>query len=312
MAFFLNLLCILLFAQMVNSIGFSQFFANLAIRGTLYAETTMLNALASAAVTFSSITLACAAVSSRRHKLGMLACGLTLIVLSILLAARAALIEFLFIFMCVRSQAGFAIRLNFKVIAVAAMSIFVLVEVAYLTRITAETDQRGGIGRVFLTEQIPQSENAVIHLQNPRSGFEFSVAQAAIAWVPRALLEALKIEKGDGANAEFTAQNFPHRWFDQNSQLSLGGINEVIIGLGGMGACVFLFLWSRTLSWIYEWVQRSPALSLFGIPLVWSIFQFLRGDLFHTVNKAAISVFVLLALVALVGRHKLRVRWHGY
>jgi hypothetical protein len=284
----------------------------LAIRGTLYAETTMLNALASAAVTFSSITLACAAVSARRHKLGMLTCGGTLIVLSILLAARVALTEFLFVFLYVRSQAGFAIRLNFKVIALAAISIFALVEVAYVTRITAETDQRGGIGRVFLTEQIPQSENAVIHLTKPGAGYEFSIAQAAIAWVPRALLEALKIEKGDGANAKFTAQNFPHRWFDQNSQLSLGGINEVIIGLGLMGACAFLFLWSRTLSWLYEWLQRTPALSLFGIPLVWSIFQFLRGDLFHTINKAAISLFVLLALGALAGRRKLRVRWHGY
>lgn len=46
--------------------------------------------------------------------------------------------------------------------------------------------------------------------------------------MPRALLEAVGVEKGYGANADYTETFIPYRWIEQNSQISLGGLNELL------------------------------------------------------------------------------------
>jgi hypothetical protein len=217
--------------------------------------------------------------------------------LAIFMAARAVLVELLFTYLFIRHHSGRTFRLQVRHLIFIWIATVILVELAFQTRITADGDQEGIFNRIFLTEQIPQAENGLIYLSNIGTLNSTSILSSIFAWVPRDLLDSVGFSKGYGGNADFTAAFLPHRWFDQNSQISIGGVNEALVNFGFLIGLLTFGVWFYTLNYIYKKILMNSKWCLLSIPLTWTVFQLLRGDFFHTINKLAISIIIIAILI---------------
>lgn len=294
---FLNTICIAFLFYIISSVGLSSYFVNLSLRSTLFSETTIINALASASITFSGIVLSAYSITRKNSKLILSLSIVLILILAALMAARAALVELVFIYYFIRHQSGIRLKINLKHVAYISISMIILVELAFQTRVTADGDQLGLLRRIFLTEQIPQAENGLIYLSNSTNLNSTSILTSLVSWVPRDILEFVGVDKGQGGNADFTGAYLPHRWYDQNSQISLGGVNEFLVNFGIAAGLPLAFFWFYFVNLAYKKIISNKTWFLLSIPIAWSVFQILRGDLYHTINKAAISIFIIVMII---------------
>lgn len=297
LAIFMNALCLALLGSIILKAGFFAFFINLSLRATLFAESTFINALSSAAITFSGVIVASYSLTDRPKRALLILSIASILMLAIFMAARAVLVELLFTYLFIRHHSGRTFRLQVRHLIFIWIATVILVELAFQTRITADGDQEGIFNRIFLTEQIPQAENGLIYLSNIGTLNSTSILSSIFAWVPRDLLDSVGFSKGYGGNADFTAAFLPHRWFDQNSQISIGGVNEALVNFGFLIGLLTFGVWFYTLNYIYKKILMNSKWCLLSIPLTWTVFQLLRGDFFHTINKLAISIIIIAILI---------------
>ncbi|MDH4558234.1 hypothetical protein E8F11_24200 [Pseudomonas sp. BN417] len=166
------------------------------------------------------------------------------------------------------------------------------------TRIHSDTEIQGVLSTIFETEQIPQSENGLNILE--RNSQQNTIPTSLIAFLPRSTLEAAGIDKGYGANATYTQEFVTYRWIDQNSQISLGGLNELLYNSNVIGALFTVILGSLLVKLIIDISSRSSLLVFLTPAISWSAFQFLRGDLYHTTNKIFTYLTALLLFAAII------------
>ncbi len=283
MTFTAVMISLALLTKQISDYGFIAYFGNLAVRSTLFSETTMQNAFISMSISTYALCVALhhARLNSRFYTGALLIPVLTL---ALLTGARATIVEIAFIICFVRSFTKNDIRLDTKnlmllVAVVAGLSYF-----AMQTRTHADSDITGPLDKIFRSEQIPQSENGLNILTERFRPTENTILKSFVSFIPRAPLEKAGINKGDGANAVYTAAFVPYRWHDQNSQISIGGLNEVLMNFGYAGL-LYIAVTAMILRIILDCATRNRYAALCIPALTWSAFQFLRGDSYHTINK---------------------------
>ncbi|WP_178127051.1 hypothetical protein, partial [Pseudomonas sp. FSL R10-0071] len=178
-----------------------------------------------------------------------------------------------------------------------AVAAIALTQLAMNTRIHSDSDTQGMIATVFETEQVPQSENGLNIIEE--NAQKDTIVISLLAFVPRALLEAVGVEKGYGANADYTETFIPYRWIEQNSQISLGGLNELLYNGNAILALFAILLIAIFTRVVLKKSSKSRLLVLLTPAISWAMFQFLRGDLYHTTNKFFTYLTALLVFAAI-------------
>lgn len=298
----LNLSRILIYASVlwlagtIYRYGFAEYFQNLAVRTLVFSDTTTENALISSCISIYSLIISCR-YASKPNKRKLLIDSIPLIAAIILTGARATLVEFAFIFLFINNYHSNTFKLNKKVVIIFAVAAIALTQLAMNTRIHSDTDTQGMIATVFETEQVPQSENGLNIIEE--NAQKDTIVISLLAFVPRALLEAVGVEKGYGANADYTETFIPYRWIEQNSQISLGGLNELLYNGNAILALFAILLIAIFTRVVLKKSSKSRLLVLLTPAISWAMFQFLRGDLYHTTNKFFTYLTALLVFAAI-------------
>lgn len=267
----------------VATIGYVNYFGNLAIRSELFSETTIQNALISTVISTYALIVALWQIRKKRKLITALLL-LPVIALALLTGARAALVEIAFIFVFVHSYTRNNITINWKTLTFLCITVIALIYIASNTRIHADTDLKGPLAMTFESEQVPQSENGINIINTNYKPMTNTLIQGFASFIPRQLLEKTGLEKGDGGNAAYTANFVPYRWHDQNSQISLGGLNEVLMNMGWLGVAYIAAI-ATLIKITIDLLTKNRYTALCIPALTWSAFQFLRGDTYHTINK---------------------------
>lgn len=284
-------------AGKILTFGFREYFENLAVRALIFSDTTTENALISASISIYSLIISCRYAANPRP-VRLLMDAAPLLAAIILTGARATLVEFAFIFLFINNYHSQSFRLNKKSIAALALSAIALTQFAMSTRIHSDTNVEGMLSAVFETEQIPQSENGLNILE--KGSQQNTIPTSLIAFMPRSILESIGIDKGYGANADYTEEFVAYRWIDQNSQISLGGLNELLYNSNPITALFTVIVGAFLVRLIIEASCRSSLMVFLTPALSWSAFQFLRGDLYHTTNKIFTYITALLLFAAII------------
>lgn len=288
--------CFLVLFFQIQKFGLAAYFSNMAIRGQIFSETTFQNAMVS--LTISTHTLLSALFHTYHRRWSTTALLIMpLISLAILTGARAAIIEIVFLFAFILGLSGHRLKLGLRGILILALSAFALVEFAGRTRVHSDGDLTSPVAKVFQSEQVPQSENGMNLIRRPLEVSTNTIFQSGLSFLPRNLLDNIGIEKGHGGNAVYTGAFVPYRWHDQKSQLSLGGLNELLMNFGIFGAVLAASIIGILVKIAIFACSRHSYLVLLSPALTWSLFQFLRGDSFHTLNKLAIFGFSIAMIM---------------
>ncbi|MNP56201.1 hypothetical protein D3C76_1509100 [compost metagenome] len=112
-------------------------------------------------------------------------------------------------------------------------------------------------------------------------------------------MESIGIDKGYGANANYTEEFIPYRWNEQNSQISLGGLNELLYNGNAILATLAIFAIAFFTRCFLNAIANHRLLVFLAPAISWSAFQFLRGDLYHTTNKFFTYLTALLVFAAI-------------
>lgn len=289
-------------AGKIYSYGFAEYFQNLAVRTIIFSDTTTENALISSCISIYSLIISCR-YASNPNKKKLLLDILPLATAIILTGARATLVEFAFIFLFINNYHSNTFKLNKKIILTFAFAAIALTQLAMSTRTHSDTDIQGVIATVFETEQVPQSENGLNILEEDAQ--KHTIPISLLGFVPRSLLESIGVDKGYGANANYTEKFIPYRWTDQNSQISLGGLNELLYNGSSALAILAIALIALFVKIILSLTSNNRLLVFLTPAISWSMFQFLRGDLYHTTNKfftylTALLIFALITKLVLL------------
>lgn len=309
----LSVLALLLLLYMITStVGLIGYFSDLAQRSIIFESFTLQNAL----INFVMVSAAPVAainyyVGIKRNRIASYFLIIVLVGLALLTGARAPLIQLAFFYLVVRHYCYRSVTLNLRLIFLFLILTGTLVQIAMSTR-TVSVAHDNIVKNVFDTGQVPQSNNTLILIDDGLVGYlgGQSLINDSVAFIPRFLFETFGFEKRLGGNTYFTEYYWPERWENTKSQISVGGVNELLMNLGYLGALLFVFILSLVYN-LYFKLRRQTGLCglLIGFGLVWSIFQQLRGDYFHSVNKLFIyfcSIFFLFLLMRLFNKGKLQ------
>lgn len=301
--------------------GLLVYLLNLSGRAVMFESFTIQNTLIGAVVVFTTWAAAfvlaqpCVRRSARAIAWGVIAVSA---LTAILPGGRAGAIQIVFIIVLSRHYLVKPIKPSFRMVGVVMVGVAGLVSYVMMTRTVSESYGLNMVANVFDTGQVPQANNVHIIFERKLEGRAFGsgLAAAATAFVPSALLQRFGIDKRKGSNTVYTAEIWPARWTYTRSQVSLGGLGALLFEVGGVLAVlltVCLGVFYRTAYWIT--VQSK---SLWGMivwaGLAWSIFQVLRGDFFHPVNKLflyflAVSLLWTAYTLAQCCRHYSRGAW---
>lgn len=296
-----SLALLFLISRILSYSSLADYFANMSVRAIIFGETTLLNAIFHVVFIFSIIVGSFALYSKGKYKRNL---GIGLLMLSfaysIFSGARALVVKDAFIILFIRNffvhKVVFTIRNLFYFFGL----ILTLVYIVFLTRITAESGATINLfSMIFDTGQVPQANNFLIIFQEQLTTNYFgeTLVNALLSMFPSNFLALFGIEKELGANELFTNYFWPER----QTQVSVGGVNDIYLNFGFFGTLIFYFL----LGFIYRYIYlllintNSRYMLLLYAPFLWSIFQQLRGDYFHTINKL-ILFFVALSLFYLI------------
>ncbi|WP_158685602.1 oligosaccharide repeat unit polymerase [Pseudoalteromonas sp. T1lg122] len=294
----LTCFAVLLLAHKLNtSVGIAAYFADMAQRSLIFQDFTMENAL----INFIFVLAApiCALGFTIKGMKRASALLLALLVLNcVLTGARAPLIQLGLCFIVVRHYYVKSITLNFRFIAVSSSLVLVLVSIALSTRTVSQVHENI-LDNVFNTGQIPQANNLHNIITDDLAGSAVgeTVVNDIVSPIPSFIFEYFGFEKKLGGNTYYTKLYWSERWDNTKSQISLGGMNELILNFGFFLSLFFIFLIAVFYRVIEVNFMNNKYYVFILMGLMWSIFQQLRGDYFHTINKLFIFSVSLLCFM---------------
>ena len=284
------------------TVGILGYLRDLAQRSIIFSDFTLQNAYINF-VLVAATPAAAIAIYKGRKTLKVL--GVLLLCLlafsSLLSGARAPLVQMVFTVVVIRNFYYRKVEFNFKLILMAFLAMVILVQVALSTR-TVSIKHDSVIENVFGTGQIPQSNNmhAIFSMSMDGELKGESIANDLLSPIPSFIFSSLGYEKKMGGNTYYTMEFWPSRWENTRSQISLGGVNELLYNYGIVISLVALFFIAYFYSLVEQQICKSVYGPIFMTGLLWSIFQQLRGDYFHTINKMFIFIVSYLILLILL------------
>lgn len=299
----LSLVAILLVLnKLVSTVGIASYLSDMAQRSIIFADFTLQNAYINFVLVAATPVGAIAIIKGKRtiKILGVLLLGF-IAFSSLLSGARAPLVQMVFTILVVRHFYYRKVEFNLKLILITFLGMILLVQVALSTR-TVSMKHDNVVENVFGTGQIPQSNNmhAIYSMGMLGELKGESILNDFLSPIPSFVFSSLGYEKKMGGNTYYTIEFWPSRWENTKSQISLGGVNELLYNYGTLVALIGLFMISCFYSFVERLMYRSVYGPIFMTGILWSIFQQLRGDYFHTINKLFIFLVSYLILLVLL------------